>query len=78
MATQPHPSPFLSPSELWEALGRRVGRQAIYEALNGGRIRCMRIGRKYLIPRTEIEDWPNREMTLGADDGLTYTEAPWR
>ena len=55
---------YLSPDQFWRASqeqGIPVGRTSIYEGLKAGRIKSVRIGRKYLIPRTEVTGWLERE-----------------
>lgn len=51
---------LLTPDEFRAALGGNLGRQAIYQLLTSGSIRHIRVGRKFLIPRSEVEEWPDR------------------
>jgi excisionase family DNA binding protein len=39
-----------------------IGRDSMYELVRTGRIRCVRVGKKILIPRSELEDFVRREM----------------
>lgn len=55
---------YLSPDQFWQALreaGVPVGRTSVYEGLRSRRIKHVKIGRKYLIPRTEVTGWLERE-----------------
>jgi len=60
-ASQP-PKPFYTPAEFYTALGGTIGRSAIYELVRANRIRHVRLGRKILIPATELTEFPHREM----------------
>lgn len=53
--------PLLTPDEFRHALGGAIGRRNIYELIRAGRIRHVRLGRKLLIPRSEIEAFVERE-----------------
>jgi excisionase family DNA binding protein len=39
-----------------------IGRDAMYELVRTGRIRSIAVGRKRLIPRSELEAWIQREL----------------
>jgi excisionase family DNA binding protein len=39
-----------------------LGRDTIYQLIREGRIRSISIGRKILIPRSELEAWITREL----------------
>jgi excisionase family DNA binding protein len=39
-----------------------IGRDAMYELVRTGRIRSVAVGRKRLIPRSELEAWIEREL----------------
>lgn len=53
--------PLITVNEYRERMGRRIGRNAIYQAINEGRIRHIRVNRKILILSSEVEGWPMRE-----------------
>ena len=40
----------------------RLGRDATYELVRSGRLRSIRLNRKVLIPRTELEAFVQREL----------------
>lgn len=44
-----------------------VGRDRMYELAKEGRIRSVVVGTRRLIPRSELEDWPRREIDGGAE-----------
>jgi excisionase family DNA binding protein len=52
---------LLSPKEVYEAFGGAIGYNAVYELVRSGRIKSIRLGRKILVPRSELEDWLERE-----------------
>jgi excisionase family DNA binding protein len=52
--------PFVSPRELHNLWQGALGLEAIYTELRSGHIRSVRIGKRFLIPRSEIEDYPIR------------------
>ena len=57
--------PLLTPEEFRQiGLGGAVGRNSIYELIRANRIRHVKIGRKILIPRSEVHDFPAREANL--------------
>jgi excisionase family DNA binding protein len=45
-----------------------VGRDAMYRLVAEGRIRSVRLGRKRLVPRQELEAWIQRELEGGDRD----------
>lgn len=57
----------LTPAEVQSFL--RLGRNATYDLLKNGRLRCVRLGQKYLIPREALGDL----LTLGGERGGTGT-----
>ena len=71
LSTQAHPSaedlylqqfkPLLTPREFHEAMHGAIGLAKIYELLHAKRIKHTRLGRKILIPRREVVDFPHRE-----------------
>jgi excisionase family DNA binding protein len=52
---------LLKPREYHEALGGKIGINSLYSLIRAGRIRHIRVGRKILIPKTELENWLERE-----------------
>jgi len=46
--------PAISPEEYHGAIGKAMGLHSIYRGLERGDIRSLRVGRKYLIPRSEV------------------------
>ena len=58
--------PLITVDEFRERFGYKVGRSFIYEAVNEGRIKNVRINRKILILATEVEEWPLREVQKAA------------
>lgn len=57
------PRKFYSPKEFYLEFDKRIGRDTIYRLIQEERIRTVRPGkRKILIPASEIEDWPKREL----------------
>ena len=57
---------LLTPDEFRRALGGAIGRSSIYELIHAGRIRHVRLGRKMLIPRQEVQEFIEREAALEA------------
>ena len=53
--------PLLSPSEFFAEMKGAVGKNSLYGLIHDGRIKSIRIGRKILIPRSELIDFPARE-----------------
>ena len=47
-------SPFLTIRELWEANERKVEINTLRQWARQGRIRSVRVGRKFLIPKNEL------------------------
>ena len=62
--------PFLTPDEFRAAMGNTIGRASIYKLLAAGRIKKIAVGRKILIPSSELVDFPKREAE-GADDHIS-------
>ena len=67
-ATPSVPVPtLLTVKEFWQAFGGQVGRNTIYELIRDERIKSIRLGeRKWLIPASEVTDWPARELERGS------------
>lgn len=63
MNTNPN-RPFYTPEEFHDALGGTIGRSSIYQLVRAKRIRHVRVGRKILIPITEVTEFPRRETEL--------------
>ena len=42
-----------------------IGMNAMYERLASGEVPSRRIGRKYLIPKTALENWLNGSVRIG-------------
>ena len=60
--------PLLTPEEFRTvALGGTIGRNSIYELIRANRIKHVKVGRKILIPRSEAQDFPEREAGLSGD-----------
>lgn len=53
--------PLLTPDEFREGLKNTIGRNSIYELLAAGKIRHLKLGRKILIPASELDAFPLRE-----------------
>ena len=53
--------PFFSPAEFSSEMHGYIGKNSLYGLLHSGRIKSVRIGRKFLIPRSELTDFPARE-----------------
>jgi excisionase family DNA binding protein len=51
---------FLTAKEFREALGNPFCEVKLYELLRSGEIRSARVGRKYLVPRSELTEFPRR------------------
>jgi excisionase family DNA binding protein len=60
---EPHENtkPLLTPDEFWEGMQKVIGRNSLYGLIQAGRIKHIRVGRKILIPRSELTDFPVRE-----------------
>lgn len=57
------PPVVLSPESFHDAIGGAIGKNRIYELLHAGRIRHLRIGSRFLILATEVQDFFLREAT---------------
>ena len=55
---------LLTITQYYDALGQTIGINFLREAVRSGRIRSVSVGRKRLIPRSEVEAWPLREAGL--------------
>jgi excisionase family DNA binding protein len=52
---------FYSIKELYEVYDRAIGINTLYAFVRSGRIRSVHLGRKVLVPSSEVTDWPRRE-----------------
>ncbi len=57
----PAMKPLVSPKEFYRCHGSAIGLTSIYEGVKSNRIKHIKIGRKILIPASEVEAWPLRE-----------------
>ena len=57
----PATTPLVSPKKFHNCFGGGIGLNSIYEGVKSNRIRHIKIGRKILIPASEVEAWPLRE-----------------
>ena len=55
---------WIGPRQLAREIG--IGESKAYELVRDGRIRSMRVGRDYRIPRKEIQDFLERELSRSA------------
>lgn len=53
--------PVLTPNEFWLETGKTIGRNSLYGLIQMGRLKHVKIGRKILIPRSELTDFFKRE-----------------
>ncbi len=53
--------PLLTPDEFWEGMQKVIGRNSLYGLIQANRIKHIRVGRKILIPRSELTDFALRE-----------------
>jgi len=51
----------LTPREFYEAIDRAIGINSIYGLIRSGRLKSVRIGNRYVIPVTEVNDFFLRE-----------------
>ncbi len=60
-AEQPaaYEKPLLTPEEFKKLIG--IGRNSVYGLLEARKIKSIRVGRKILIPRSELQDFLVRE-----------------
>ena len=56
------PKPLLTPDEFLEAMHNTIGRNSVYGLIQANRIKHIRLGRKILIPRSELTDFLVREL----------------
>ena len=54
--------PLLSPDEFLDAMQNTIGRNSLYGLIQANRIKHLRLGRKILIPRSELTDFLVREL----------------
>jgi excisionase family DNA binding protein len=50
-----YPKPLLTVKEFWQATGKCVGINRLRQWADDGTLRCVHVGRKRLIPRSEVE-----------------------
>lgn len=67
-SSMPHRQPFMAPREFLEALGKPFGTVKLYELLRAGKIRSAKLGRKYLVPTSELTDFPKRVVGEDLND----------
>lgn len=53
--------PLLTIKEFYDALGGAYGINSLYAAANAGKLKRIKVGRKSLIPRTELTEFLKRE-----------------
>lgn len=58
---------LLTPKEFRAGLDNAIGRNTIYRYLQARKIKHVKIGRKILILKSELVDFPLREMSLQAE-----------
>jgi excisionase family DNA binding protein len=56
--------PALTPEEFYRGIGRTIGRRKIYELLRSGRLKSVRVGSNYRLPRSELTDFWTREAEV--------------
>lgn len=56
----------LTPKEFYAAIGGTLGIQTIYELLHSGRLRHIRVGTRFKIPYTEVDEFFQREIAEAA------------
>ena len=62
LAEQPEVTkPLLTLNEFFVELRGAIGRNSLYGYVQTGRIKHIRVGRKILIPRSELTEFPARE-----------------
>lgn len=54
--------PLLSPDEFLDAMQNTIGRNSLYGLIQAKRVKHIRLGRKILIPRSELTDFLVREL----------------
>lgn len=60
---KPTPMALLSVEEFHTLNEGRIGKNTLYRMVREGRIRSIKLGeRKILIPASELNDWPAREL----------------
>lgn len=60
---------YLTPDQYRYAYSPPIGRDAVFKMLRDGTIKSIRRGRRYLIPRSEIEDFLQRQLE-GTGDSI--------
>jgi excisionase family DNA binding protein len=58
---------LLTPEEFRKGLGNAIGRNTVYTYIRARKIKHVKIGRKILIPKSELVDFPLREMAQQAE-----------
>lgn len=56
---------FYSLKALYEQFDRAIGLNTLYALVRSGRIRSVKVGRKILVPSSEVTEWPRRESERG-------------
>ena len=51
---------MLTVRELYVRLDKKVGLNSLYDAIRRGQIKSFKIGRKILVPTSEVEDYVKR------------------
>lgn len=46
---------LFTPLEAWEYSGKRIGRDTLYGLLHSGHLKSIRVGRRFVIPRSSLE-----------------------
>lgn len=64
-SAEAHQARVLTPREFHIAIGGVVGINRIYELLRSNRLRHVRIGSRYLILSSEVDDFFAREAAMG-------------
>lgn len=53
---------LLTPTEFVDALHDAISLTMAYRYLHDGRIKSLKNGKRFLIPRSELTAWPSREL----------------
>lgn len=61
VADYSEPKPLLTPTEYLAEMQGSIGRNSLYGLIAANRIRHIKLGRKILIPRSEVTDFAKRE-----------------
>lgn len=52
---------LLTPADVYQYLGGKIGKGAIYELIRSGRMQSIRVGQRSYVTATEVSDWLTRE-----------------